>query len=101
MKVSTVSEMVNRGDDYVAYCNIPGMGALDIIQNLKVQWLHNGQPITEYCEFCKPELTTKYSCRILSTQSKNFSLELTISGTLKFLHINKPLLSNWKPKNIR
>nr|XP_022310604.1 uncharacterized protein LOC111115966 [Crassostrea virginica] len=79
VKVSIVSEMVNQGEDYVAYCNIPGMGALDIIQNLKVQWLHNGQLITEYCDFCNPELTTKYSCRILSTQSKNFSLELTIS----------------------
>ncbi|XP_078322255.1 uncharacterized protein LOC111111285 isoform X2 [Crassostrea virginica] len=79
VRVSAVSEMVNRGDDYVAYCNIPDMGALDIIQNLKVKWLHNGKPLTSLCEMLRPELSTKYSCKVLSPQAKNISLELTIS----------------------
>ena len=80
VRVSAVSEMVNRGDDYVAYCNIPDMGALDIIQNLKVKWLHNGEPLTSLCEMLRPELSTKYSCKVLSPQAQNISLELTISG---------------------
>ena len=78
--VNAVSEMVNQGDDYVAYCNIPDMGALDIMQKLKVKWLHNGQPLTSLCEMLRPELATKYSCKVLLPQAHNISLELTISG---------------------
>ncbi|XP_078327321.1 uncharacterized protein LOC111115469 [Crassostrea virginica] len=79
VRVSAVSEMVNQGEDYVAYCNIPDMGVLDIIQKLKVKWLHNGKPLTSLCEMLRPELATKYSCKVLSPQANNISLELTIS----------------------
>ena len=80
VRVSAVSEIVNQGDDYVAYCNIPDMGVLDIIQKLKVKWLHNGEPLTSLCEMLRPELAAKYSCKVLSPQAQNISLELTISS---------------------
>ena len=80
VRVSAVSEMVNQGEDYVAYCNIPDMGALDIIRKLKVKWLHNGKPLTDICEMLRPELDTKYSCKVFTPQVNNISLELTISG---------------------
>ena len=80
VRVNAVSEMVNQGDNYVAYCNIPDMGALDIIQKLKVKWLHNGEPLTSLCEMLRPELAAKYSCKVLSPQAQNISLELTISS---------------------
>ena len=81
VRVSAVSEMVNQGDDYVAYCIIPNKGALNITQNLQVWWLHNGKPLTSLCEMLRPELATKYSCKlVLSSQAQNIILELTISG---------------------
>ncbi|XP_078322252.1 uncharacterized protein LOC144617788 isoform X2 [Crassostrea virginica] len=79
VRISAVSEIVNQGDDYVAHCNIPDKGALDIIQNLQVWWFHNGKPLTSLCEMLRPELATKYSCKLLSPQAQNISFELTIS----------------------
>lgn len=78
VKVASQSTLVNPGDKYVAYCNIPGQGALDIIQNLKVKWFHNGQPLTSLCEFMSTALTQKYSCKVLSPQPNNISLELAV-----------------------
>uniref|UniRef100_A0A8W8ME43 Ig-like domain-containing protein n=1 Tax=Magallana gigas TaxID=29159 RepID=A0A8W8ME43_MAGGI len=74
---------VNPGETYVAYCNIPGQGALDIIQNLKIQWLHNNQQLTDLCEFLSSELAKKYSCKILAPQPNNISFELTVSNVQK------------------
>lgn len=78
VNVASQSTLVNPGDKYVAYCNIPGQGALDIIQNLKVKWFHNGQALTSLCEFLSSDLTQKYSCKVLSPQQNNISLELTV-----------------------
>lgn len=78
VNVASQSTLVNPGDKYVAYCNIPGQGALDIIQNLKVKWFHNGQALTSLCEFLSIDFTQKYSCKVLSPQQNNISLELTV-----------------------
>lgn len=80
VNVASQSTLVNPGDKYVAYCNIPGQGALDIIQNLKVKWFHNGRALTSLCEFLSTDLTQKYSCKVLSPQQNNISLELTVLG---------------------
>lgn len=80
VKVASQSTLVNPGENYMAYCNIPGQGALDIISNLKVKWFHNGQPLTSLCEFLSTELAQRYSCKVLSPQQNNISLELTISN---------------------
>lgn len=80
VKVASQSTLVNPGENYMAYCNIPGQGALDIISNLKVKWFHNGQPLTSLCEFLSTELAQRYSCKVLSPQQNNISLELTISS---------------------
>ena len=80
VRVGAVSEMVNQGEDYVTYCNIPDMGALDIFQKLKLSFLHNGESLTSMCEMLRPELAKKYSCKVLSPQAENISLELTISS---------------------
>uniref|UniRef100_A0A8W8M8W0 Ig-like domain-containing protein n=1 Tax=Magallana gigas TaxID=29159 RepID=A0A8W8M8W0_MAGGI len=74
---------VNPGETYVAYCNIPGQGALYIIQNLKIQWLHNNQQLTDLCEFLSSELAKKYSCKVLAPQPNNISFELTVSNVQK------------------
>ncbi|XP_065930231.1 uncharacterized protein [Magallana gigas] len=83
VNVASQSTLVNPGDNYVAYCNIPGQGALDIIQNLKVTWFHNGQALTSLCEFLSSHLTQKYSCKVLSPQQNNISLELTVLNVQK------------------
>ena len=51
VSVSSVSEFVNQGDDYVIYFTIPGVGASDIMKNLKVQWVHNDKQLTNICNF--------------------------------------------------
>lgn len=56
LNVSKKSKLVNPGDNYAAYCYIPGKGSLDIISNLKVKWLHNGQLLTRLCEILSVEL---------------------------------------------
>lgn len=78
--VTAVSEFVDEGNDFVAYCNIPDISILDIIQNLTVQWFHNGEALTNLCELLRPELVKKYSCKILASQASNISLEMRISG---------------------
>ncbi|XP_065930227.1 uncharacterized protein [Magallana gigas] len=83
VNVASQSTLVNPGDKYVAYCNIPGQGALDIIQNLKVKWFHNGQALTSLCEFLSSHLTQKYSCKVLQPQQNNISLELTVLNVQK------------------
>lgn len=60
-RIKKKSKLVNPGDNYVAYCNIPGKGGLDIISNLKVKWLHNGQPLTRLCEILSVELAHVHS----------------------------------------
>lgn len=80
MNVASQSTWVNPGENYVAYCNLPGLEALDIIINLKVKWLHNNQPLTDLCVFLSAEFAQKYSCRILSPQHKNISPVLTVSS---------------------
>uniref|UniRef100_A0A8W8MCJ1 Ig-like domain-containing protein n=1 Tax=Magallana gigas TaxID=29159 RepID=A0A8W8MCJ1_MAGGI len=83
VNVASQSTLVNPGDKYVAYCNIPGQGALDIIQNLKLTWFHNGQALASLCEFLSSHLTQKYSCKVLSPQQNNISLELTVLNVQK------------------
>ena len=76
--VSFESEFVNEGDYFMAYCNIPYMGALDILDNLIVRWLHNGKPLTKYCELLSPELVLKYACNVESSGMNNISFRLMI-----------------------
>uniref|UniRef100_A0A8W8MCJ8 Ig-like domain-containing protein n=1 Tax=Magallana gigas TaxID=29159 RepID=A0A8W8MCJ8_MAGGI len=83
VNVASQSTWVNPGENYVAYCNLPGLEALDIIINLKVKWLHNNQPLTDLCVFLSAEFAQKYSCRILSPQHKNISSVLTVSNVQK------------------
>ncbi|XP_052682384.1 uncharacterized protein LOC128162973 [Crassostrea angulata] len=83
VNVASRSTWVNPGDNNLAYCNIPGQGALDIIQNLKVKWFHNGQALTSLCEFLSSDLTKRYSCKVLGIQQNNISLELTVLNVQK------------------
>lgn len=83
VNIASQSTLVNPGDKYVAYCNIPGQGALDIISNLKVMWFHNGRQLTSLCEFLEPEHAQSYSCKVLSPQQNNISLELSITSIKK------------------
>ncbi|XP_065929682.1 uncharacterized protein [Magallana gigas] len=83
VNVASQFTWVNPGDNYVTNCNIPGQGALDIISNLKVKWLHNNQPLTSLCEFLSIALTLKYSCKVLDPQQNNISLELTVLNVHK------------------
>ncbi|XP_022310596.2 uncharacterized protein LOC111115962 [Crassostrea virginica] len=76
--VSSESEFVNEGDYFMAYCNIPYMGALDILDNLIVRWLHNGKPLTKYCELLSRELVLKYACNVESSGMNNISFRLMI-----------------------
>ncbi|XP_065930230.1 uncharacterized protein [Magallana gigas] len=83
VNVASQSTWLNRGDKYVAYCNIPGQDPLDIIQNLKVRWFHNGRALTSLCEFLSSELAQRYSCTVLLPQQNNISLKLTVSNVQK------------------
>lgn len=80
VKVESQSTWVNPGDNYTAYCNIPGVGALDMITNLKVMWFHNSQQLTNLCLILSSELAQRYSCTVLLPQMYNFSLELTVTS---------------------
>ena len=75
--VSSESEFVNEGDDFVAYCNITGLRPYDILR-IKVQWLHNGKRISDYCKLLDYDLYSKYSCRLLSPKPGGLIVEQTI-----------------------
>ena len=75
--VSSESEFVNEGDDFVAYCNITGLRPYDILR-IKVQWLHNGKRISDYCKLLDYDLYSKYSCRLLSPMPGDLIVEQTI-----------------------
>nr|XP_022303874.1 uncharacterized protein LOC111111289 isoform X2 [Crassostrea virginica] len=75
--VSSESEFVNEGDDFVAYCNITGLRPYDILR-IKVQWLHNGKRISDYCKLLDYDLYSKYSCRLLSPKPGDLIVEQTI-----------------------
>uniref|UniRef100_K1Q676 Uncharacterized protein n=1 Tax=Magallana gigas TaxID=29159 RepID=K1Q676_MAGGI len=83
VKVWSPSTWVNPGDSYVAYCNIPDVGALDIVRNLEVMWFHNSQQLTNLCVFLSSELTMKYFCNVRSPQINNISLAITLTNVQK------------------
>ncbi|XP_048754541.2 uncharacterized protein LOC125665761 isoform X2 [Ostrea edulis] len=83
VEVTSANSMVNQGDNYVALCNIPGHGALDIISNLKVKWYHNSKHVTNLCTLVESSEAEKYSCKVLSPQPNNISLELTVMDVQK------------------
>lgn len=88
VNVWSQSKWVNPGENYTAYCNIPGQEALDIIYNLKVKWFHNDQVLTSFCEFLSSELAQKYFCKVPSPQKNNFrfkniSMVLTVTSKTK------------------
>jgi hypothetical protein len=64
LKVTSEKSMVNAGENYVAFCNIPGHGALDILTNVKVHWYHNSKLITSFCTLEDLTLVDKYSCEV-------------------------------------
>ena len=74
--MSSVSEFVNQGDDYVAHCTIPGVSGYDIKVKLKVQWVHNDKQLTDISELHNSDFTYKYSCYLISLMD-NFSYKLT------------------------
>ncbi|XP_065930170.1 uncharacterized protein [Magallana gigas] len=83
VKVWSPSTWVNPGDSYVAYCNIPDLGAFDIVRNLEVMWFHNSQQLTNLCVFLSSELTMKYFCNVRSPQINNISLAITLTNVQK------------------
>lgn len=47
VNVASQSTWVNLGDNYVAYCNIPGLESQEILNNLEFRWYHNSQQVTK------------------------------------------------------
>ena len=88
-----MSEFVNRGDDYVAHCTIPGMSGYDYMYKLSVQWVHNDKQLTNICEIHNSDFTYKYSCDLISLMG-NYSYELTISS--KWQNIMYSIFSIWQ-----
>lgn len=80
MKVGSQSTWVNPGGNYVAYCNLPGLGALDIVSNLEVMWFHNSQQLTNMCQFLLSVPDQRYICTVQSPQMNNISFELTVTS---------------------
>lgn len=80
VNVASQSTLVNPGDNYMAYCNIPGLGPLDIISDLEVKWFHNAQELTRMCAFQTSDLAQKYDCNIFSLQQNNITLKLTVKS---------------------
>lgn len=104
VKVWSPSTWVNPGDSYVAYCNIPDLGAFDIVRNLEVMWFHNSQQLTSLCEFLSSELTLRYFCNVRSPQINNISLAITLTSKCWLIILvsvsdqcfEKMKLSGWK-----
>lgn len=83
VNVASQSTWVNHGDNYTANCNVPGLDSLEYIKKLRVEWFHNGQQLTNLCDFVSRELDQNYSCQILAPKSNNISLLLTVKNVQK------------------